>query len=157
MSRDDALVIGSDELRRYWQGHRSLTRRVIDAFPETPLFHYSVGAMRPFSELALEMIRLAEGGMRGLTSSAWDVTLPHVTTKADLLRLWDRTTQTIDDYWVMLPEDWYRRPYAAFGLWEAPGHSHVFYWIDNEIHHRGQAYVYLRSLGIAPPAFYERG
>jgi len=25
----------------------------------------------------------------------------------------------------------------------------IFYWIDNEIHHRGQAYVYLRSLGIS--------
>jgi uncharacterized damage-inducible protein DinB len=31
------------------------------------------------------------------------------------------------------------------------------YWIDNEIHHRGQAYVYLRALGIEPPAFYDRG
>ncbi|MEJ6979249.1 DinB family protein [Pedobacter sp. P351] len=28
--------------------------------------------------------------------------------------------------------------------------------IDNEIHHRGQAYVYLRSLGITPPFFWER-
>ena len=28
--------------------------------------------------------------------------------------------------------------------------------IDNEIHHRGQGYVYLRALGIEPPAFYDR-
>ena len=28
--------------------------------------------------------------------------------------------------------------------------------VDNEIHHRGQGYVYLRALGIAPPAFYDR-
>jgi uncharacterized damage-inducible protein DinB len=26
----------------------------------------------------------------------------------------------------------------------------------NEIHHRGQGYVYLRTLGIEPPPFYER-
>ena len=26
----------------------------------------------------------------------------------------------------------------------------------NEIHHRGQGYVYLRALGIEPPPFYER-
>jgi uncharacterized damage-inducible protein DinB len=32
----------------------------------------------------------------------------------------------------------------------------ILYWIDNEIHHRGQAYVYLRSLGIEPPHFWER-
>jgi uncharacterized damage-inducible protein DinB len=28
--------------------------------------------------------------------------------------------------------------------------------IDNEIHHRGQGYVYLRALGIEPPGFYDR-
>jgi uncharacterized damage-inducible protein DinB len=28
---------------------------------------------------------------------------------------------------------------------------------SNEIHHRGQGYVYLRALGIEPPRFYERG
>ena len=32
----------------------------------------------------------------------------------------------------------------------------VLYGIDNEVHHRGQGYVYLRALGITPPAFYER-
>lgn len=32
----------------------------------------------------------------------------------------------------------------------------ILYAIDNEIHHRGQGYVYLRSLGIEPPPFYER-
>jgi uncharacterized damage-inducible protein DinB len=28
--------------------------------------------------------------------------------------------------------------------------------IDNEIHHRAQGYVYLRLLGLEPPAFFER-
>ncbi|WP_367868755.1 DinB family protein [Pedobacter sp. WC2423] len=28
--------------------------------------------------------------------------------------------------------------------------------MDNEIHHRGQGYVYLRSLGIEPPFFWDR-
>ena len=32
----------------------------------------------------------------------------------------------------------------------------LFYVIDNEIHHRGQGYVYLRALGIEPPLFYDR-
>jgi uncharacterized damage-inducible protein DinB len=30
------------------------------------------------------------------------------------------------------------------------------YFLDNEIHHRGQGYVYLRELGVEPPAFYQR-
>jgi uncharacterized damage-inducible protein DinB len=32
----------------------------------------------------------------------------------------------------------------------------VLYAIDNEIHHRGRGYVYLRALGIEPPPLYER-
>ena len=44
----------------------------------------------------------------------------------------------------------------AFGEWEGPVYGLFLYWIDNEIHHRGQGYVYLRSLGIEPPAFYDR-
>jgi uncharacterized damage-inducible protein DinB len=32
----------------------------------------------------------------------------------------------------------------------------IQYVIDNEIHHRGQGYVYLRELGIEPPPFWER-
>jgi hypothetical protein len=35
-------------------------------------------------------------------------------------------------------------------------HWQGHYWIDNEIHHRGQGYVYLRALGVEPPPFYER-
>lgn len=34
--------------------------------------------------------------------------------------------------------------------------NYVLYLIDNEIHHRGQGYVYLRLLGLEPPLFYER-
>ncbi len=32
----------------------------------------------------------------------------------------------------------------------------LLYGLENEIHHRGQGFVYLRELGIEPPAFYER-
>jgi len=32
----------------------------------------------------------------------------------------------------------------------------LLYTIDNEVHHRGQGYVYLRALGIEPPPFWER-
>jgi uncharacterized damage-inducible protein DinB len=46
---------------------------------------------------------------------------------------------------------------SGFGM-KYPGvvHDLILYVIDNEIHHRGQGYVYLRALGIEPPAFYDR-
>jgi uncharacterized damage-inducible protein DinB len=34
--------------------------------------------------------------------------------------------------------------------------NRVIYSLENEIHHRGQVYVYLRQLEVEPPAFYER-
>ena len=45
---------------------------------------------------------------------------------------------------------------TAFGAYEGVIFGLFQYWIDNEIHHRGQGYVYLRALGIEPPAFYDR-
>ena len=45
---------------------------------------------------------------------------------------------------------------TAFGQFTAPIHDLILYVIDNEIHHRGQGYVYLRALGIEPPPFYDR-
>jgi uncharacterized damage-inducible protein DinB len=37
-----------------------------------------------------------------------------------------------------------------------PVYDLFFYLIDNEIHHRGQGYVYLRALDIEPPFFPDR-
>ena len=52
---------------------------------------------------------------------------------------------------------------AIRGPWTPPSASPegviyglLLYWIDNEIHHRGQGYAYLRSLEIDPPLFYDR-
>jgi uncharacterized iron-regulated protein len=53
------LVITPEAMLEQWQGHRRLTRRVIEAFPENELFKYAVGGMRPFGELAMEMIGMA--------------------------------------------------------------------------------------------------
>jgi uncharacterized damage-inducible protein DinB len=44
----------------------------------------------------------------------------------------------------------------VFDQWEMPGIATIQYAIENEIHHRGQAYVYLRALGIEPPSFWKR-
>ena len=79
-----------------------------------------------------------------------------VTTKKDLLSLWDRATEGINDVWPGIPPHRFQQEDIAFGQWPGTGISFVFYFIDNEIHHRGQAYVYLRSLGIEPPAFWDR-
>ncbi len=92
------------------------------------------------------------------TSHEW--TSPEVekpTTRAELLRLWDADTAEIDRYWAQLPPGRFQETDTAFGQWTMPVYDLLLYGIDNEIHHRGQGYVYLRALGIEPPAFWERG
>ncbi len=157
-----AFSFSTEGLREHWQGHRRVTRRVIEAFPEPDLFHFSIGGMRPFASMALEMISMAGAGVRGVATGDWSHELMHhsnspaPSTRESLLALWDETTREIDRLWPGIPPRRFEEVDTAFGQWEGVIHGLLFYWIDNEIHHRGQGYVYLRALGIEPPAFYER-
>lgn len=155
-------VIEPDALFHHWQGHRDLTRRTIEAFPEKELFEFSIGSMRPFAQLAMEMIIMAGPTVKGLATGEWkkweesESEQPVPKTKQDLLKLWDQTTELLAEYWPKIPLRRFQEIDKAFGQWEGPGYWILFYIIDNEIHHRGQGYVYLRALGIEPPAFWDR-
>jgi uncharacterized damage-inducible protein DinB len=157
-------IFTPEALLEHWQGHRRVTRRMIEAFPEDKLFTYSIGGMRPFSDLVMEFIGMAEPGIEGVVTGNWNIVngLPHHAknnlpkTKKELLERWDSITEKINKRWQQIPAERFNEMDKAFGQWEGLIYSFIFYWIDNEIHHRGQAYVYLRSLGIEPPAFYDR-
>jgi uncharacterized damage-inducible protein DinB len=150
-------VLTADALLKHWQGHRKLTRRTIEAFPEDKLFTFSVGGMRPFSEMAWEFIRMAVPIAAGVSSGRWEeYKHPKPNTKAELLKIWDEQTTELNDKFSKIPPHRFSEVDKAFGQWEAPGFATILYAIDNEIHHRGQGYVYLRALGIEPPPFWER-
>src|SRR5687768_9957452 len=85
------LFISTDELLKHWQGHRKLTRKMIEAFPEDKLFSYSVGGMRPFSALVMEMLAMAVPGLKGLLTGKWENWSENnaPSTKEELLTLWD--------------------------------------------------------------------
>jgi uncharacterized damage-inducible protein DinB len=151
-------VLSAAKLLEHWQGHRRVTRKVIEAFPEDKLFDFSVGGMRPFSEMVAEFLKMAEPIAQGVATGNWvsrdDLAMPK--TKAELLALWDQATKAINTVWATIPPHRFSEVDKAFGQWEGSGIDTILYAIDNEIHHRGQAYVYLRVLGITPPAFYDR-
>ena len=152
-----ALVIPAEALLKHWQGHRRLTRRVIEAFPEDQLFRFAIGSMRPFGALALEMISMAAPMVRGIVTGDWDQsTSRDPQPKREVLRLWDESTETINSLWPQIPPDRFQQTMTAFGQYPGVAYDLLLYVIDNEIHHRGQGYVYLRALGIEPPPFYER-
>ncbi len=141
----------------HWQGHRKLTRRVIEAFPADKLFTFSVGGMRPFGEMVLEFLAMTAPMVRGLHTGQWDkCALAKLDSQQAVLHRWDEDTALINDLWPKINPAKFAEQMVAFGEYPGTGCSLMMYVIDNEIHHRGQGYVYLRALGIEPPAFYER-
>ena len=141
----------------HWQGHRRLTRRLIEAYPEDQLFSFSVGGMRPFGLLAQEMLAMTVPMVQGVVTGEWrydEDKTPR--SKTDLLRLWDEATEQLNTFWPKIRPEQFAEQIVAFGQYPGVTHDLLLYVIDNEIHHRGQAYVYLRALGIEPPPFYDR-
>ncbi len=157
MSTESMPFMTPDALLSHWQGHRRLTRRVIDAFPEDQLFTFSVGGMRPFGMLALEMLSMAVPMVRGAASGDWAIFQARdAQPKADILRRWDESTEELNTLWGRIPPERFSQTLTAFGQYTGVLHELILYVVDNEIHHRGQGYVYLRALGKEPPPFYER-
>ena len=158
------VVISPEAFLEHWQGHRRLTRKTIEAFPEDQLFTYSIGGMRPFAALVMEMISMAGPGARGVATGEWQTMeelMHHTganapTTKEELLALWDTSTELIDTFWAQIPADRFQQTDKAFGMYDGTVYGFLLYFVDNEIHHRGQGTVYLRSLGVEPPPFWER-
>ncbi|MFL5383964.1 MAG: DinB family protein [Longimicrobiaceae bacterium] len=157
VSPPTAAAITPDALLKHWQGHRRLTRRVIDAFPEDQLFTFTIGGMRTFGEMALEMVAMAEPMARGVATGDWNTSFERdARPKEEILRRWDESTERIDELWKQIPAERFQEQMTAFGQYPGIAHDLLLYVIDNEVHHRGQGYVYLRALGIDPPPFYER-
>ena len=154
-----ASVITSSDLLQHWQGHRGLTSKVIEAFPENEFFTYSLAGMRPFAEMVQELLAIAVPGIRQIATGGTEELNEHLdqaNSKANILFLWDEATTEINRYWAQIPVEKFQESILAFGQYEGTVWSSIFYYIDNEIHHRAQAYVYLRSLGIEPPYFWQR-
>ncbi len=160
-------VVTPEQLLAHWQGHRRLSRRIIEAFPEDQLFEFSVGGMRPMGQLALELLSMAEPFLRevageptqdfgalmqGITEAVTKAERP----RAELLRRWDESTAAIERLWATIPAGRFQERMNCFGAYESQVFDLLLYVIDNEVHHRAQGYVYLRALGIEPPHFWER-
>ena len=154
-----AQVISKEDLLRHWQGHRSLTRKVIEAFPEKEFFEFNIGGMRSFSALTSEFLAMGAPGMKGIVErqeEPYQEDSEVLTTKAEYLNKWDEATAEINKYWEQLKVEDFDTVVNLFGAYNFPVIQNILYIIDNEIHHRGQGYVYLRALGIEPPYFWER-
>ncbi|MCA5003705.1 DinB family protein [Sphingobacterium bovistauri] len=151
-------IISKADLLQHWLGHRNLTRRTIEKFPEAELFNYSIGEMRTFAELVKEILSIAVPGLNGIVNNQIDPynhDLP-LHTKDALLAQWDKDTPILIDLYNQIPEERFHEDFNLFGEYKFPIIHNLLYFIDNEIHHRAQGFVYLRGLGIEPPFFWDR-
>ena len=112
----------------------------------------------------LRRLDLAGPGVRGIATGNWlgygesgdNTHTAAPTTKAEVLQAWDNMTDQINEFWSQIQPQRFQEVEVAFGQYENPNYATLLYLIDNEIHHRGQGFVYLRALGIEPPAFWDR-
>jgi len=152
---DASGVFTGDELLRHWLGHRALTRRTIERFPDEHLFAFTPGPpLRTFGAMMLEIVRMIAPTLDGVESGQWNfqqIDTGGVQNKTELLHLWDEADALIAARWPRLTRDALRGVVPPL-----PHLSALPYLVDNEIHHRAQGFVYLRLLGVEPPAFYER-
>ncbi|RZK78023.1 MAG: damage-inducible protein DinB [Pedobacter sp.] len=164
INTESISFVSKTEFLNEWLGHRRLTRKVIVAFPEDQLFTYSIGGMRTFGEMVKELIDVSGPGIKGIALDNWENTggfsdhslSESEQTKAYLLQLWDQSTEEITKYYDQISAERLPQTVLAFGQYEGQVFSTILYFKDNEIHHRAQGVVYLRSLGVEPPAFYDR-
>ncbi len=151
-------IISKNELLVHWLGHRNLTRQTIEKFPEEALFNYKVEGMRTFAEMIQELLGIAAPGLQEIVANKSGELNEkfNYTTKVQLLQAWDEATPQISELFDKISEERFTEEFNLFGQYKSPIIHSIFYFIDNEIHHRAQGFVYLRLLGIQPPFFWER-
>lgn len=152
-------ILSSADLLKNWQANRGLTRRVIEAFPEKELFEFSIAGMRPFSEMTKELLAIAGPGLDQIVNGSDQILDEEQTewnSKEALLKAWDETTELINSLWSKMEDSKFEERIKLFGQYENTVFDSITYFVENEIHHRGQGYVYLRAIGIQPPFFWEK-
>ena len=98
------VFMDADTYLAHWLGHRALTLKVFLAFPDEKLDSYTIGGMRPFSELFKEIIQMAVPTLKGVATGTWDsVDFTKKYNKAELLALWDKDTELIKEWWSKIP------------------------------------------------------
>ena len=154
------MMLSKANLLDILEGNRRLTVRTIEAFPEDKLFNFTAAeTMRPFSKMVTEILGIEKAYVRGIALNEWewDPNEFDINTKSDLLAACEKVRNETVELWDRMTED--RLNTVEKDPFFGPAISHfdrLMYNLENEIHHRGQGFVYLRELGIEPPAFYER-
>ncbi len=146
-------AITKASLFKYWENVRKLTLRLLDLFPEDMFDFRPAETIRSVAG-QFDHILVVELYTRiGLVTGEWN--LAPFSSERDLSRktlrdkLYNEHKKTIGML-RLLPEGYYLKMYETpFG--SLTGEAVIYTAIDEEIHHRGNLYTYLRMVGVEPP------
>ena len=132
---------------------RKLTIRVFDLFPHDQFNFRPVEPVRSVAEQFDHILIVELFARIGILTGIWDLNpfKGERDLRRDTLRekLYNENKKTLGLF-RMLPEGQFIKIYhTPFGA--ISGEALIYETIDEEIHHRGNLYVYLRILGIEPP------
>jgi uncharacterized damage-inducible protein DinB len=141
------------EIAKYWGNVRALTLAVLDRFPGDKMEFRPIGGIRTVSEQCCHIAAVERYIRRGLTEGDWELAakqkgeLPSKDAIRDtLLREHNETANVLRVLPDSLLEGFHQTKFGRL-----TGESIIYVGIDEEIHHRGNLYIYLRLLGIEPP------
>ncbi|TDQ36116.1 DinB family protein [Aureibacillus halotolerans] len=155
------MAMTKEEFMERWEGNRRLTIRTVEAFAEEPLFNYTpTEGLRPFSAMMIEILIIEKAYMQGIALDHWEFTNPYenINTKEELLKACEEVREETRTLWPSISPEHFStvKDDPFFGSGEQRHIDRFLYALENENHHRGQGFIYLRMLGIEPPAFYLR-
>jgi hypothetical protein len=78
------------------------------------------------------------------------------TSGSGLWKAWDGATAELNRLWPTIPAARFQEDDTAFGQWKMPIGELLLYIRDNEIHHRGQGYLYLGAAILGAGLTYRR-
>jgi uncharacterized damage-inducible protein DinB len=134
--------------------------RLIEALPENKLDATVIPGMRTPKELVVHMYgqvlrEVAEGTVSGTITNNAEKNEKQIVgglkTKNDLLRYCHECWDAADKAVRSLPDDRIMGMTATPWGMSFPGFVAFSLMSDEYIHHRGQLYAYLRTLGVTPP------
>src|SRR5699024_3286338 len=117
-----------------------------------------------FARMLLEIAGLEHFFIRGLAENIWEwvpdeATHPEISDTQEIFTILEETRNDTSRVWPTISKEQLLTAHSAppdYAGPDAPPLDWLQGALENEIHHRGQAYAYLRYLGVEPPMFWDR-
>ncbi len=141
------------EIIKYWRNVRALTLNVLERFPDEEMAFRPAEGIRTAAEQFDHILAVELYFRKGLAQNVWGpVPTPGlgIISKAELYDRLSREHEETGCVLRVLPESAFTG-YHQTRFGRLTGEGVLYVGIDEEIHHRGNLYIYLRLLGIEPP------